>query len=426
MKYTQSILTVTSIIILIAQCTPPQEVSFNQDIAPIIFENCSPCHRDEGIAPMSFNNYEQVLEYADMIVDVTQSRFMPPWNADPHYTSFLQERYLTDQQLKAIKNWVKQGAREGESDLCCSVTDYGKDHGLGEPDTIICMAEPYLINGDGKDNYRTFVLPLKMPADRFLKAVDLVSTAPKLIHHAFVSLDTSGMFLQMDQMDEEQGINSFNSMKGRLVSMLHGYLPGFSSLMQFPKGIGKKIYAKSYLILNVHYSPTSKDEWDQSCVHLYFSDNMSQRQILGHVIKEKSIVDGEFIIPANKVSHFHLEKTIEQDISLISLYPHMHFRGKTFKAYAITSDQTKIPLIKIDNWDFNWQSAHTFPKLIKIPANSVVHIEASFDNRADNPFNPILPPIDVGRGSSSYDEMLFLGMEYLKYQQGDETIKYAD
>ncbi len=407
-------------------CSPERPLSFNQDIAPIIFENCSPCHRDEGIGPMTFSNYKEVAEYSEMIADVTRTQYMPPWSADTEYTSFVQQRSLEESQIQLIQRWVKQGAPEGDADLCCKVSDYENKNDMEQPDKIVCMETAFQIKGNNKDTYRTFVLPVELSEERFVSAVELVPGNPKLLHHAWVFLDTTGVFLEYDSLDEEQGIDSFKGMKGKLAGMLSGYMPGYTSETRFPKGTGKKIFLKTFLILNVHYAPSPIDASDQTCVHLYFSEKKPQRQILAQVIKERSITNGEFVIPANKVSYFHMEKEIEEAISVVSIYPHMHFRGKTFKAYAETSEGENIPLIKIDDWDFNWQSAHTFPHLLKIPAGAKIHVEATYDNRADNPFNPVLPPVDAVRGNSSYDEMMCFGLEYLKYQQGDEQIKYTD
>ncbi|MEM7104587.1 MAG: cytochrome c [Bacteroidota bacterium] len=396
-----------------------KRVTFNEDVAPIIFQNCSSCHRADGIAPFTFSNFADVSEHAQLIKKVTKSGYMPPWNADPSYSNFLQEKFLTKEEKRLISKWVEQGALEGEGPAMNMSNHISKEN-KPEPDLVVCMEKAYHISDDGVDDYRTFVVPLKLDKPRFVNAVEFVPGNPKAVHHAWVFIDTTGALFEFSEPDGKYGLDSFKGMKSKIIGMLYGYMPGYTSAMNFPEGTGKLLFENTYLIFNLHYSSSSKKQEDQSCIHLYFSDQDHLRQVEAMAIKEESLVNPPLFIPAYEQKDFKIEKKLDKDISVISIYPHMHFRGKSFWAYATTHDQTTIPLIRINNWDFNWQSAHTFKKLVVIPEGSIIHVEAKFDNTASNPFNPIIPPKDAERGNSSYDEMLGLGIEYLNYLPRDE------
>src|SRR5215471_21124845 len=88
-------------------------VTFNNDVFPILQENCQECHRPGGIAPMSFLTYESSRPWAKAIRTAVISKQMPPWFADPHYGEFRNAPKLTDSDIRTISSWVDSGAREG-------------------------------------------------------------------------------------------------------------------------------------------------------------------------------------------------------------------------------------------------------------------------------------------------------------------------
>ena len=172
----------------------------------------------------------------------------------------------------------------------------------------------------------------------------------------------------------------------------------------------------------MHYSPSSKDVIENSKILIYLSKKPVKRLVKTFILEENAVVNEPFIIPKDTVIKFYQRSPIlPQDISLISITPHMHLLGKNFKAFAITPDGDLINLIKIDNWDFNWQMTYQFEKLMKIPKGSVIYSEAEYDNTRQNGRNPYSPPRDVTYGWGTKNEMLNLIFQYLDYQVGDET-----
>ena len=95
-----------------------QDVTFARDIAPIVFNSCTSCHRSGGPAPFSLATYDEVRRRATQIAQVTRSRFMPPWKVEPEIGDFVGQHPLTDRQIALIETWAKTGAAPGNlSDL---------------------------------------------------------------------------------------------------------------------------------------------------------------------------------------------------------------------------------------------------------------------------------------------------------------------
>lgn len=182
--------------------------------------------------------------------------------------------------------------------------------------------------------------------------------------------------------------------------------------------------ANSNLIMYLHYSPSATTQTDQSEIHLYFAKKPVERKVKSLILHEQHITNPPFLIRANEKSTFYIStKPLEEDISAISILPHMHFLGKTFKAFAITPEGDLVPFIKIDNWDFNWQMTYQFETLLRVPKGSVILAEASYDNTEENPLNPFKPARDVTFGWNTTSEMMEMVIYYVSYQPGDEKIK---
>ena len=157
-------------------------------------------------------------------------------------------------------------------------------------------------------------------------------------------------------------------------------------------------------------------------IRIQFSDKPVEREVITLTLKEDHISNSPFIIKANSSPTFYMRSSlIEEDISLISIMPHMHLLGKRFKAFAISPSGDLIPLVNIPDWDFNWQMTYTFQKYIHVPKGSVIYAEAQYDNTKANPRNPNYPPQDVGYGWGTKDEMMNLVLYYVQYRAGDEN-----
>ena len=206
------------------------------------------------------------------------------------------------------------------------------------------------------------------------------------------------------------------------------YLPGVVPAV-YPEGVGGfKMKKRGAILLNdIHYGPISKDEIDNSYFNVFFADKAPERRFGEFQLGTYGVseIRPKLMVPPDSVKTFTTQYTVQDEISLVTINPHMHLLGKSFLAYAISPDGTTIPLIRINKWDFRWQYFYTFKKMIKLPKGSTIYIRATFDNTRSNPYNPNNPPKWVGEkdGSmSTKDEMLQFIVTYLPYKQGDEAI----
>ncbi|HNV98691.1 MAG TPA: hypothetical protein PKL06_04930 [Chitinophagales bacterium] len=426
----------------------PETVTFSEHIAPIIYKNCTPCHRDQSAGPFSFTNYEEVRAKAKTIAKVTRSRFMPPWPADPTYVSFKDERVLTDYEISLIGKWVEQDCPIGDAQSIPATPVYPIGSQIGEPDIVIPFPD-IDIAGNNTDHFFLVKVPYEMPEARYVKTVEFIPGNKKLAHHMNANLIlfdpakkkdvTKGKkvlatnlaesaLLVQTEMDNFQDDGSVPGLQ----PLVCNYLPGVSPAI-YPAGIGGFLMpAKGAFFINdYHFGPSAKDEIDStSHFNIFFSDAPPKRPTYELLLGSLGVspVVPALIIPANEVKTFTIDYQVQETMSLITVNPHMHLIGKTFTAFAITPKQDTIKLVHIPKWDFRWQYFYTYKQVVVIPAGSRIHVEATFDNTVNNVNNPNHPPqviIDrAGRFDSmkSTNEMLQLILSYMPYQPGDEQL----
>ena len=472
---------ITASIVLLT-CRPPLEgqdaVTYTKDISPIIYKNCTVCHRAGEIGPFPLTNFEEVRDEAFTILSVTRKGYMPPWMPNREFSKFkfLGERGLTDQEIETIAQWVEAGMPEGDPAIEAPMPKFAKGSALGNPDLTLRADEPYKIKGSNEDEYRVFVLPTGLSEDRDLVGVEFRPGNRAILHHALLAFDTTGQAREVDASDPLVGYEVFGGF-GIPVSpqaQLPGYTPGAVPL-RLPKGVGIKLPAGADILMQTHYAPWPVRDSDQSGVNLFFADEpveryLKTRQLMPFDLVEedtlqppelnllerlevvRELVDefgqngfggagnsgdvaerlGDgfggrlegwslFKLPPDEVSRFHGIWKVEEDISLISIYPHMHLLGKGWEIYAIDPEGNRENLLKIDSWDFNWQGDYPLPNYLKIDKGSIIHAIATYDNTAANPLNPRMPPQASGWGGKTTDEMYLLGFNYVDYREGDEN-----
>jgi hypothetical protein len=213
-----------------------------------------------------------------------------------------------------------------------------------------------------------------------------------------------------------------------MVKSIVNYLPGVIA-QQYPDGIGGwKVNRKNAFVLaDLHYGPSEVDTWDSSYINIFYAKSTPKRPLKEFQMGTLGIspIVPPLVIPPGKVSSYTTSLYISNPISIVTINPHMHLLGKSFKAYALTAEKDTIRLINIPKWNFNWQFFYTFKKMIKIPTGSTIIVEGVFDNTDSNPFNPFNPPQTVRDNNGSMrttDEMFQFIVNFLPYQEGDENI----
>lgn len=418
--------------------------TYSKDIAPVIYKNCTPCHRPSQPGHYSFVTYEQVKANADKILFVIQHNMMPPWPADADYTHFTDEKVLSTEEKAMIEKWVALKCPVGDSNGIPPVPKFASGSMLGEPDKRIPV-KPIALEGNFRDRFLLIKVPYELAGDTLLRAVEFVPGNTKVVHHVngdMVRFDAGkknnvydGEWVSDMKLDstiqlayKSIGVLHDDGSYPTLVKSIVNYLPGVIA-QQYPDGIGgwKAGKKNAFLLADLHYGPTEKNTWDSSYINIFFAKNIPYRPLKEFQMGTLGVspIVPPLVIPPNKVSTYTTRYMIDKDISILTINPHMHLLGKSFKAYALNPAGDTIRLIHIPRWNFNWQFFYTFKKMIKIPAGSTIIVEGVFDNTSDNPFNPNHPPQTVRDNNGSMrttDEMFQFIVTYLPYEKGDENI----
>ena len=400
-----------------------ERINFETNIKPILTKHCVNCHQNGGIAPFALDNWTDVDARAIMIGAVTASKYMPPWRADTSFQHYKNENYLSKNEIELIQQWIQNEQPRG-------IVERRKEKGL-PPNKVkkkqgteiqIGFNRAFIIKGENKEEFRFFHMPSKIKENGFIQSIEFAPGNKKQVHHSRIMIDTTQSISGIDGLSEEDSSILKYQTKPLADPFLFGWVPGNDKII-FPKGIGKKIYANSDFIVNVHYVPSPIQVVDSSSIIIHLSDEPIEREAQTLTLTENNISNQPFIIYPNKKSTFYMRSPILQDsISLISIMPHMHLLGKSFKSYAITPDGNILPLVHVPSWDFNWQTTYQFTKFTVLPKGTVIYAEATYDNTNENPLNPYKPARTVGYGWGSKDEMMNLILYYVKYRQGDELI----
>jgi len=407
--------------------------TFTKDVAGVLYNKCATCHRTGEIGPFTLTSYEDALNRAAIIKEVVSTGYMPPWKPDPDYNHFIGEYYLTDTEKQNIIDWVDQGAEYGNSTEEPDFPDFPEESLLGEPDLVLEFEEAHIHPGDNRDEYRYFVLPTGLTEDKVIKAIELRPGNSQIVHHALFLEDTEGTAAFYDAQTPEYGFIGFGGFGTDEVlnrDQYPGYVPGTKPIF-YPDGLGQKMSAGADLVVQMHYAPWPVDASDKSKVNIFFADEEEEeieRFVDDRIMLPFDLPGGffSFIIPPNQKREFHGTWTLDEDRSLIGLSPHMHYLGTDWEVWLEDPDGNEINMIKIENWDFNWQGGYYFTRLIPALAGSTIHAVAKYDNTISNPQNPSNPPVFVSWGEGTRDEMYYLPILSIPYQEGDENVVFSD
>lgn len=403
-----------------------QTPTFHADVAPIIYQNCTQCHRAGEIGPMPFTSYEEVSDYSAFISYVTASGYMPPWSPDPEYASLRGERFLTPEEIQTLSDWHEAGAPEGNPSDNPGLPDFPEGSQIGEPDLVLAMPEAYVHGGDLLDQYQVFVLDPQVTEETEIRAVEVRPGNAAIAHHALIAYTENANAINaataLDLNDPEPGYESFGDYGVDVEDFLFGgWVPG-ASPTEFPSTIGKKISPNGKLLLQMHYGPTSIEEVDVTEINLFFAEEPIQREVDLITMSPVHLTE-PFFINANEVKTFHGIFEVWGDISVLSITPHCHLLGQAWEVYAVAPNGADtIPMISIPEWDFNWQGIFSYPSLKHIPEGYTIHAFCTYDNTSNNPNNPNDPPQWMSWGDLTGDEMYVMFLQYVPYLPGDEDI----
>jgi Copper type II ascorbate-dependent monooxygenase, C-terminal domain len=427
----------------------PDTVTFTEHVAPILYNNCTICHRPGGNAHFSLVTYEEAKRTAGALAYVTKERIMPPWPADPHYTEFVGQRIMSERDIKILDKWAKDGGLKGTDDKMPPLPAYPVGSTIGTPDMRIAV-QPYLLKRNSFDQFLLVKVPYELPADTFAAIVEFIPGRNNVVHHVNGDMVKYDFDKKKDVFAGERIMNMAEDTATLLQAYMKlglpnddgsypvlqksvvNYLPGAAG-QRYPDGVGGYFLPRkgAFLLNDLHYGFTNKEDiLDSSYINIFFAKVPPKRPVKEFQIGTLSSFGNapvlpDLIIQPNTVKPVYSKYTIPDDISILTVNPHMHLLGRSFKAYAVKPDGDTIRLISIPRWDFNWQYFYTFKKMVKVPKGSTLIAEGVYDNTRQNLNNPFTPPRlvrDQNGSMKATDEMFQFIVTYLPYEQGDENI----
>lgn len=381
---------------------PEGSLTYCEDIAPIVIENCAPCHRPGEAAPFSLLSYDDVLKRAEQLVMVTEDRYMPPWLPQHGYGEFAAERRLTNEEIGMLSQWVEEGATKGDESELPPIPDWPEGWQLGEPDLVVTMTEPFEMPADGGDVFRNFVIPIKIPSTKYVEAIEFRPGNQKIVHHATIRIDDTASSRRLDEKDPEPGYGGMDS--GSNAHFPEGHFLGWTAGKvphRNEPGLSWTLQPGTDLVLELHLQPTGKPETLQSSVGLFFTDKPPTKHSFALVLESQAMN----IPPGDDEYEVTDEYIFPMPVEVLGIYPHAHYLGKTIEGYAILPDGSKKWLIRIPEWDFNWQDEYRFEEPVSLPKGTKVVMRITFDNSEDNVRNPNHPPERVVFGPKTSNEM---------------------
>jgi hypothetical protein len=391
-------------VILAATCPGQGAASptFTQDIAPLVYANCTRCHRQGEAGPFELITYRDVRKRAANLLAVMEDRLMPPWHPEPGFGHFRNELRLEDAQIATFRAWMEGGRLEGPADAMPPLPDFPQGWQLGEPDLVLETSGAFPVPAGGRDIYRNFSLPLDLPEDKWLTAMEVRPGDRAVLHHVLVFLDENQQGRDLDGRDGKPGYRGRGAARARMVA---GWAVG-GQPEHLPQGLGIKIPAGSDLTLQSHLHPVGRPTAERTKIGLYFADAPPARAVVSVQLPAFFGFLAGIDIPAGE-DDWLLEDRFELpcDVEALTIGGHAHMLCRSMKMHAVLPDGTDVPLLSIPDWDFDWQSRYTFAAPVLLPEGAVIHSQLRYDNSAANLDNPNSPPKRVRWGRETTDEM---------------------
>jgi Flp pilus assembly protein TadD len=392
----------------------PAPVTFDKDVAPIVFSNCAPCHRPGEVAPFSVLSYAEAAPHAEDMADETLQHRMPPWLPDPGDYPIVGERRLTASQIDTIQRWVKGGKIEGNRADLPAPPVFPGGWQLGTPDVVLTPARAYTLRPGGDDVYRNLVIHTSLASGVFVRALEF-KTGGAPIHHAVIRVDTSGTMGREDGLDGQAGVDGMAWQAGQdPEGHFIGWAPGRGPILS-PDGMPWPLDRGADLVVELHLLPGKRPIDVKPTVALFLTNTPPAATPLTLKMSSK-LID----IPAGAANELVTDTfKLPAGVDLLSVYPHAHYLGKDMLVTATLPGGAVKTLLHIPQWSFHWQQDYRYVTPIALPAGTTMTMRYTYDNSTANPENPRRPPVRVRLGPHSTDEMAELGLQVLPKSLAD-------
>lgn len=397
-----------------------KQVTFHKDVLPVLQKRCQECHRPGEAAPMPLLTYQDARPWAKAMKTAVLSKKMPPWFADPAHGSFSNDRRLTQPEIDTISAWVDGGAKEGNKKDAPAPLEFSDGWSIGKPDVVFEMQDGFTVPASGTVDYTWIMVPTNFTEDKWVEKVEVRPGARSVVHHIVLMARAPGTpFMKAIKagvpftppagkppQGEDTGRGTFNMLGGG-VEMVGVYVPGGLAYETQP-GQARLIKAGTDLMLQMHYTSNGKETMDRSKVGIVFAKNPPKERVVNTFIANNRLK----IPPGEANAQVVAKVPIYEDVTLQSMFPHMHVRGKAMEYRAIYPDGRTEVLLNVPKYDFNWQLTYfpTEPK--KLPKGTQLEIIAHYDNSPNNRFNPD-PTKEVRWGDQTWEEMLAAFVDFV-------------
>jgi hypothetical protein len=437
--------------------------TFNQDVARIFYTKCIGCHRAGEAAPMALTSYEDARPWARAIKTRVASREMPPWFADSRFGRELANNHsLTEVEVETIVAWVDGGALQGAGSappLPSFIAGWHNFKGR-PPDAIVEMSTAFDVPAKGAVPVFTLWSPNPFTEDKFIEAVELRPGAIGAVHHSDVTARTlppgttlgrgrawkGGPLVDFvpiypdgrsyneltveadsDSRDSAAAVRAHRTAVQKEAFRttddyrLLFYVPG-GGFQEFPPGAVKRISAGNVLAWNLHYTPTGRLEHDRHRLGLWFTRTPPAHEVIAKRIGEAHIIEGKEFVAGSEGEDFPAIPPFaddwkitaitpfQNDVTIYSLWPHMHLRGKDMTFIATYPDGREEVLLHVPKYDFQWQLQYELAQPVHLPAGSTMKAIGHYDNSSRNRNTP-RPQAPVHWSEQTWDEMFNGWME---------------
>jgi hypothetical protein len=384
--------------------TPPEGPTFNNEIVRILQQNCQSCHHAGDIAPFALMTYEDAVPVAGSIRLMTQTRQMPPWRAADGCGELAGARVLSQHDIDLIAQWVDAGAPRGKESDLPPVKTFDGGWPAGTPDLVLAMPKSFTPPAT-REEYRCFSIPVNSSTDLQVSMLDFRPGDRGTVHHIVPFLDTAGVSANLDKKGD--GYQCFGG-PGFEAVPLGGWSPG-ARPQPLPDGTAVRIPKGARVVMQVHYNPHfGRVAPDKTEIGLY--------RAVGEVKKQMHydfLTNETFVLKAgNPDTRVEAFGSADQELEIISVYPHMHLLGTKMKVEMILPDGSTQCMVNVPQYEFKWQQQYVYRTPMKLAAGARLHIDSHFDNSADNFRNPNSPPKDVRWCEATTDEMCLAMIGY--------------
>ncbi|MAB79142.1 MAG: redoxin [Planctomycetes bacterium] len=382
-------------------------VTYHGNVARILQSNCVECHRTGGAAPFSLETFEDAYDRRRMMGVVVPDGQMPPWLADDTGGPWLNDRRLSVEDKRTLLSWIEAGAPEGDPADGPVPLEWKAGWVIGEPDFVFQLGEEKAIPAEGVIDWDPILADVEVPHDMWVKALQVLPTDPEVVHHATVTF----------RPPKDYGKTTLDALMSHLVpwtkryegwQFLFGYLPG-KGPRSYADDVARFLPKGSLIRFDMHYTPKGVKTRDRTRIGVVLAEEEPIYAAQTRMIRNWKVK----IPPHAKDVHFSKVYTLESDVLLRSLVPHMHYRGHIFHADLLLPDGTEKSLIRIPEWNPDWQFSYVFRHPPLAPTGSQIRITGWFDNSDENPFNPD-PTRWVHDGPQIWDEMLMMATEWIR------------